>query len=408
MRPSSSSRVSPASDAFRQVGVGRRDSLSRRPRNRRRRSVSASPSFSGDRSAAAQLAGPNLRAAQDPAAAPRFARPLSTRGAPCSMTAAWPSCVPCEKFRRKTSTPACDQLADDGVAGRCRPERRDDLGPAHGPGYTRYAHVPQIPWTQSRLGSNRRCRMPTGGSCPPCGRCSKASHARPPCSARRTGTWKPPTTPNRHRNMSAEPRHAGRSWPPAEIGSPHRRSGHRGLPGAHHRTESIAQRLHHRARRRSAGAGQGAPIARSRRGATAARSTASRSRSRTSSTFATRPRRPRRECATGTSRERDATVVGRLRRRGRRSSSARRTSTSSRSAPPTRTRRTVRSCIRFDDTRSPGGSSGGSAASVLAGMAYASIGTDTGGSIRIPAAACGLVGLKPTIGEIPTRRRSSR
>jgi aspartyl-tRNA(Asn)/glutamyl-tRNA(Gln) amidotransferase subunit A len=56
----------------------------------------------------------------------------------------------------------------------------------------------------------------------------------------------------------------------------------------------------------------------------------------------------------------------------------------------------------LDETRSPGGSSGGSAASVLTGMAYASIGTDTGGSIRIPSSACGLVGLKPTIGELPT------
>ena len=56
----------------------------------------------------------------------------------------------------------------------------------------------------------------------------------------------------------------------------------------------------------------------------------------------------------------------------------------------------------LDARRSPGGSSGGSAASVLAGMALASVGTDTGGSIRIPSAACGLVGLKPGVGEIPT------
>ena len=55
-----------------------------------------------------------------------------------------------------------------------------------------------------------------------------------------------------------------------------------------------------------------------------------------------------------------------------------------------------------DLSRSPGGSSGGSAISVAAGMALATVGTDTGGSIRIPAAACGIVGLKPSVGEVST------
>src|ERR1700730_8200298 len=54
----------------------------------------------------------------------------------------------------------------------------------------------------------------------------------------------------------------------------------------------------------------------------------------------------------------------------------------------------------WDTARIPGGSTGGSAAAVAAGLCYGSIGTDTGGSIRIPASLCGIVGLKPTRGHV--------
>ncbi len=54
----------------------------------------------------------------------------------------------------------------------------------------------------------------------------------------------------------------------------------------------------------------------------------------------------------------------------------------------------------WDPGRIPGGSSGGSAAAVAAAMAFMAMGTDTGGSIRIPASYCGVVGLKPTLGRV--------
>ncbi|GIJ54559.1 amidase [Virgisporangium aurantiacum] len=98
---------------------------------------------------------------------------------------------------------------------------------------------------------------------------------------------------------------------------------------------------------------------------------------------------------------RDATVVARLKQAG--AVIVGKTSTHEFAYGPTGDRAANGPCANpHDPARMAGGSSSGSAAAVAAGLVPLAVGTDTGGSVRIPAALCGVTGIRPGIGRIPT------